>query len=115
MRKVSRKSITQEYLFEAEDGTLFPYEGLAIEHDIKLLEEEISEMRAGDINIPDLNLIGSIYKINNKADLSFIEKYCELKDYDLNEISVPTNIIITDNFVISAEELRKVVEGIAGL
>ena len=112
MKKVSRRSITSEYLFEADDGKTFPYEGQAIEHDIKLVEDGLGKLKLSDISIRELNLIGSIYEIETKKDLSLMEKYAELKDFSLKSIDIPTKIIVTDNFVLSIEELKKVINEI---
>lgn len=110
MKKVSRKSITQEYLFEADDGKTFPYEGQAIEHDINLIEKELDKIKKGDINIPELNLIGSIYKVRNSEQMKLISKYCDLKNIVLKDIDTPANIIVTDSFVLSSEALKSLVE-----
>lgn len=115
MKKVSRKSITQEYLFEAEDGTTFSYEGQAVEHDINLAEKELEKIKKGDINIPELNLIGSIYKVRNAGHMNLINKYCDLKGIALKDIDIPSNIIVTDSFVLSAEALKNLVEEASNL
>lgn len=112
MRKLAKRKVTEEYVFESDDGTLFPYEGQAIEHDIKLMEEELEHLNRGNINIPALNLTGSIYVINKKLDANLIRKYCELRDFELNDPTIPTKVIITDDFVISIDELKKVVNEI---
>lgn len=112
MRKVARRKVTEEIVFEADDGSYFSYEGQAIEHDLELIEEEMEHLNRGNINIPALNLTGCIYAINKKLDISLIKKYCELRDFELKEPQVPTKVIITNDFVISIDELKKVVNEI---
>lgn len=115
MRKVARRSITQEILFEAEDGKQFSYEGQAIEHDLKLLEKDMNDLKKGDLNIPDLNLIGGIYKIQNEENLKLIHRYCELKNFSFEDPDIPANIVITNDFVLSVHDLKNLVEDIANL
>ena len=69
-------------------------------------------LNRGDINIPDLNLIGSIYAISKRRDVDLIKKYCELQDFELKDPDVPTKIIVTNEFVVTIDELKKVVNEI---
>ena len=115
MRKLSKKKVTEEFVFEADDGQLFAYEGQAIEHDINIVEEALEPMNMGEINIPDLNLVGTIYNIRNRADLQVIKKYCELRDFELKDPGLPTKVIVTNEFVVTVDDLKKVVDKIAHL
>ena len=112
MRKLARRKVTEELVFESDDGSIFPYEGLAIEHDMDTLKEELEHLNRGNINIPALNLTGSIYSISKKTDMNLIKKYCDLRDFELSEPSIPTKVIITNDFVLSIEELKKIVNEI---
>lgn len=112
MRKVSKRKVTEEFVFEADDGRTFPYEGLAIEHDLAVIKEEMDSLNQGNINIPALNLTGSIYVINKKLDLELIKKYCELRDFELKDTNFPTKIIITDEFAVTIDDLRTIVNEI---
>lgn len=113
MRRVSRKNITKEILFEAEDGRRFAYEGLALDHDIELAAKEIEDCKRGDINIPDLNLVGEIYRIDTKEEMSKIEKYCDHRDLTLSNTTVPALVIVTNTFAVNVEDLKKVSMDIA--
>ena len=115
MRKKSKRSVTSEFVFESDDGTSFPYEGLAVEHDIELLEEQISDLKKGEINIPEFNLVGNIYKAETEKELSLLEKYCEAKDLTLNEDSIPALIIITDSLAVSVNKMKELSSNIGGL
>lgn len=115
MRKIAKKRITQEFVFESEDGTHFPFEGLATEHDIEVAKKNIEPLKRGDINIPDLNLVGSIYKVVGESDLEEIRKYCETIDMDLDQDEIPTVVIITDKFAVSIDKLKELSESISNL
>ena len=115
MKKRSRKSVTQEYIFESEDGKTFNFEGHALEHDIEIIEKDLEKLKRGDVNVPELNLTGSIYNIRTAEDLNLINRYCEFKNIFLKEMDIPVNIIVTDNFVLSTEELKSLAEEINNL
>ena len=112
MRKIAKRKITEEYVFEADDGSTFSYEGLAVEHDIEIIKEELEPLSRGEINIPALNLTGSIYVINKRLDLELIKKYCELRDFELKDTKIPTKIIITDDFAVTIDDLKQIVNEI---
>lgn len=115
MKRISKRRITQEIAFESDDGNIFPYEGLALEHDITSAETAIRDLKRGDINIPDLNLVGSIYKATKDNELDKIKRYVEALDLTFEQDGLPALIIVTDKFAVSVDKLKELSESISEL
>lgn len=109
MKKISRTSVSTENIYMSDSGCSFPYEGLAIEDDIRYLYDKIAPLKVTDINLSKINLVGEIFRADTKEELRSIEEYCELLGFEFEYEELPVIIIIGETFAITLDELNSAV------